>query len=468
MQPIKIKDLNLSFGTSGLRGLVTELTPRVCFAYASAFLQNISPNAKAVVIGIDLRPSSPKMADACVTAAKSLGLNVIYAGAVPTPALALYAIGHAIPAIMVTGSHIPFDRNGLKFYSETGEINKDDEAKLLNASVTDNLEYLSGLPAQDPKVIHHYKERYLSCFATDLLHGKRLGVYQHSSVARDVLVEVLSTLGAEVIALGRTDEFVPIDTEAISEEDRALAASWVKEFKLDALISTDGDADRPLIADDNGTWLRGDIVGLLCARHLKANTVITPISSNTAIELSGAFRSVRRTRIGSPYVIEGMNQALQGKHQGVIGFEANGGVLIGDDIQINNHQLRQLPTRDALLPILGLLAASVEEKLSLSQLVANLPQRFTYSDRLKDFSKERSSEALKNVEDNPTILAQWLGAHYIKPIGKNKLDGLRMTFENGDILHLRPSGNAPELRCYAESNTESNASALVNNVLKHI
>ena len=277
MQPIKIKDFNLSFGTSGLRGLVTELTPRVCFAYASAFLQSITPSAKSVVIGTDLRPSSPQMADACVTAAKLLGLKVIYAGAVPTPALALYAIEQAIPAIMVTGSHIPFDRNGLKFYSETGEITKEDEANILNASVTDSLDYLSGLPSEDTQVINLYKERYLSCFATGLLNGMRLGVYQHASVARDALVEVLTVLGAQVIAFGRTDAFVPIDTEALSEEDRVLASNWVKEFKLDALLSTDGDADRPLIADNTGTWLRGDIVGLLCARHLKANTVVTPM-----------------------------------------------------------------------------------------------------------------------------------------------------------------------------------------------
>lgn len=465
---ISIQDLGMSFGTSGLRGLVTELTPRVCFAYASAFLQNISPSAKSIVIGTDLRPSSPQMADACITAAKSLGLKVVYAGAVPTPALALYASGHAIPAIIVTGSHIPFDRNGLKFYSENGEITKDDETKLLSASVTDSLDYLSGLPAQDTQVIHLYKERYLSCFATGLLHGKRLGVYQHSGVARDVLVEVLSALGAEVIALGRTDAFVPIDTEAISEEDRLLAASWVKEFKLDALLSTDGDADRPLIADNTGTWLRGDIVGLLCARYLKANTVVTPISSNTAIELSGAFGSVKRTRIGSPYVIEGMNQALKDQHRGVVGFEANGGVLIGDDIQINDHQLTRLPTRDALLPILSLLAASIEEKLSLSQLVANLPQRFTCSDRLKDFSKARSSEALKKIEDNTTILAQWLGESYSSPINTNKVDGLRMTFGNGDIVHLRPSGNAPELRCYAESGSINQSKQLVETVLTKI
>ena len=468
MQPIKIKDFNLSFGTSGLRGLVTELTPRVCFAYASAFLQSITPSAKSVVIGTDLRPSSPQMADACVTAAKLLGLKVIYAGAVPTPALALYAIEQAIPAIMVTGSHIPFDRNGLKFYSETGEITKEDEANLLNASVIDSLDYLSGLPSEDAQVINLYKERYLSCFATGLLNGMRLGVYQHASVARDALVEVLTVLGAQVIALGRTDAFVPIDTEALSEEDRVLASNWVKEFKLDALLSTDGDADRPLIADNTGTWLRGDIVGLLCARHLKANTVVTPISSNTAIELSGAFGSIQRTRIGSPYVIEGMNQALQDGHHGVIGFEANGGVLIGDGIQINDHQLTQLPTRDALLPILSLLAASAQDQMSLSDLVARLPQRFTHSDRLKDFSKERSSKVLKAIEDNPTNLANWLGEPYTNPIDINKVDGLRLSYKNGDIVHLRPSGNAPELRCYAESNSKAKVEDLVLNVLSKI
>jgi phosphomannomutase len=281
-------------------------------------------------------------------------------------------------------------------------------------------------------------------------------------------VEVLTSLGAEVIPLGRTDAFVPIDTEAISEEERLLAANWVKELKLDALLSTDGDGDRPLIADNDGTWLRGDIVGLLCARYLKANIVVTPISSNTAIELTEAFGSVLRTRIGSPYVIEGINQFMQDKHQGVIGFEANGGVLIGDDIQVNGHQLTQLPTRDALLPILSLLAATAEEKVSLSELVTKLPQRFTFSDRLKDFSKERSSKIIKNIEGNPAILANWVGESYNNPIDINKVDGLRLTFKNGDILHLRPSGNAPELRCYAESNSKVIVEALVFNVLSKI
>jgi phosphomannomutase len=398
----------------------------------------------------------------------SLGLKVIYAGAVPIPALALYAIRQAIPAIMVTGSHIPFDRNGLKFYSENGEITKDDEAKVLSATVADSPSYLRGLPAQDTQIMNLYKERYLSCFPAGLLRGKRLGVYQHSSVSRDTLVEVLTSLGAEVIPLGRTDAFVPIDTEAISEEERLLAANWVKELKLDALLSTDGDGDRPLIADNDGTWLRGDIVGLLCARYLKANIVVTPISSNTAIELTEAFGSVLRTRIGSPYVIEGINQFMQDKHQGVIGFEANGGVLIGDDIQVNGHQLTQLPTRDALLPILSLLAATAEEKVSLSELVTKLPQRFTFSDRLKDFSKERSSKIIKNIEGNPAILANWVGESYNNPIDINKVDGLRLTFKNGDILHLRPSGNAPELRCYAESNSKVIVEALVFNVLSKI
>jgi phosphomannomutase len=77
--------------------------------------------------------------------------------------------------------------------------------------------------------------------------------------------ELFTTLGAEVISLGRSDEFVPIDTEAVADIDKRRAKDWSKEYGFDAIFSTDRDGDRPLIADENGDWLRGDIVGLLTA-----------------------------------------------------------------------------------------------------------------------------------------------------------------------------------------------------------
>ncbi|MBR7508587.1 hypothetical protein KC216_22260, partial [Mycobacterium tuberculosis] len=77
--------------------------------------------------------------------------------------------------------------------------------------------------------------------------------------------------------------------------------------------------------------------------------------SNTAIELSGLFTKVYRTRVGSPYVIEGMEQARRDGFRRIVGFEANGGVLLGSSLAMNGGTLEALPTRDAMLPILSVL-----------------------------------------------------------------------------------------------------------------
>src|SRR3546814_2228487 len=95
----------------------------------------------------------------------------------------------------------------------------------------------------------------------------RIGLYQHASVPRNVLPRILQGLGAEVVTLGRTDEFVPIDTEAVAEADIRRGREWAGEHRLDALVSTDGDGDRPLIGDERGEWLRGGIVGLRSEEH---------------------------------------------------------------------------------------------------------------------------------------------------------------------------------------------------------
>jgi phosphomannomutase len=144
------------------------------------------------------------------------------------------------------------------------------------------------------------------------LKGLRVGVYQHSAVGRDVLVKILSHLGAEVTPLGRSDKFIPVDTEAIRPEDVQLARDWAATGKFDALVSADGDSDRPLVSDENGNWLRGDIAGILCAKFLAADSISTPVSCNTAVEKCGWFPEIRRTRIGSPFVVASMMEATAG------------------------------------------------------------------------------------------------------------------------------------------------------------
>lgn len=148
---------------------------------------------------------------------------------------------------------------------------------------------LPALPAPQarPEAAISYCERYSSLFAADLLAGKRIGIYEHSSAGRDLYAPLLKQLGAEVVSLERSDEFVPIDTEAVGEEDKAKARRWSAEYGLDAIFSTDGDGDRPLVADENGEWLRGDILGLLCASALGIEAVAIPVSCNTAVASCG-------------------------------------------------------------------------------------------------------------------------------------------------------------------------------------
>lgn len=464
-------DSGVAFGTSGARGLVSQMTDQVCAAYTLAFLQglNLAEPGRKIALGMDLRPSSPGIVQACAAAIKQAGCETIFCGALPTPALAFYAMSHHMPAIMVTGSHIPFDRNGIKFYRAEGEISKADEAAITQAAVEVAGFGDDKMPAVDSGALELYKQRYTDLFEPDLLTGRRIGIYEHSSVARDCLRDILSALGAEVISLARTDTFVPIDTEAVSEIDRQRGLDWAKEYGLDAIISTDGDGDRPLIADEAGNWLRGDIVGLLCARFLGADTVVTPVSCNTAIEASGAFKQVLRTRIGSPYVIAGMEQAEAEGSPSVAGFEANGGFLAGHGLQVAERGLAALPTRDAVLPALVLLAMAKRQRCKLSALTANLPKRYTASDRLQDFPTANSQALLAQLQQDDTACASLWGTALLGSVAQRDLtDGLRLRFSNGEIVHLRPSGNAPELRCYAESDTMSRAQELVNQTLQRI
>ncbi len=459
-----IKESGIQFGTSGARGLVEQFTSNACAAFTHAFVASIQSQFefKQIAIAIDNRPSSPAMAQACAKAVEQLGLEVIYYGVVPTPALAYVSMQDNIPCIMVTGSHIPFDRNGLKFYRPDGEISKADEQAILNAMA--EFEAITDLPVLtvSDKAASQYSERYTSLFDSQMLIGKRIGIYEHSSAGRDLYAPMFEALGAEVIALDRSDEFVPIDTEAVSDADKQKAKNWSKEYNLDFIFSTDGDGDRPLVADENGDWLRGDILGLLCADAMNIEALAVPVSCNTAIEGCERFNYVTRTKIGSPYVIAEFD-ALSKQYDSVAGFEANGGFLLGSDVLVNDKTIKALPTRDAVLPALMLLAAAKENPIY--ELVNALPQRFTHSDRIQNFATEKSAAIISEAKENPAVFLSKIGFENLDVIDIDITDGLRMTLSSNDIIHLRSSGNAPELRCYAESNTNESSQELVSNFL---
>lgn len=444
------------FGTSGLRGLVTELTPDLVAAHVRAFLA-ACPVGTGLWVGRDLRASSPDLARVVIETAREAGRDVTDCAALPTPALAMAAMQAGAAAVMVTGSHIPADRNGLKFYVPTGEITKADETAILSrlGAVAPASGGRRGALRTVAEAGERWVARMVAAFGARALQGMRVGVWAHSAVARDLLLRALADLGAEAIALGHSAAFVPVDTEAVPPEVRRQLSAWVLEHRLDALVSTDGDSDRPLLVDGQGEVVPGDVLGQITAASLGAECVVVPVSANSGVDLGRRFARVVRTRIGSPFVIAGMT-AAGGR---VAGYEPNGGFLLGFEARGPAGALAPLMTRDCLLPIIAVLAEA-RAAGGVAARVAREPARFTAANRLEDVATDRA-QALIAGFDTAGALDAFLAR--LGEVGgpQDRTDGLRVTLASGRILHLRPSGNAPEFRVYAEAESRTAAEALL-------
>jgi phosphomannomutase len=453
----------------------------------------------------DLRPSSSEfvsqeqgrgeIAQAIAAAITDAGMKPVNLGPIPTPALASYALTRGKGSIMVTGSHIPFDRNGYKTNSSRGELLKEQEApinervgqvrKRLYEQPWDQSRFdqrgmlKSGhqvLPEEQGEARAAYIERFTGFFAGSSLKGKRILVYQHSAVGRDLLVEILEQLKAEVVKGGRSETFVPIDTENIDAAQLAVIQTLADEAggPLDAVVSTDGDSDRPLVLGVDAKTGRvqffgGDLLGMVVAAYLQADAVVVPISCNDAID-RGPLASVvePKTRIGSPFVIAGMEAALAKGKKRVCGWEPNGGFLTGSPLSRNGAILSPLLTRDAGLPILGVLFAAEQSGRSLIDLFSRLPRRFSRAALLKQFPRATAlkivgrfsppAEAQEIQKDLAQFFTPALGFATIDRV--DYTDGVRILFANGEVAHVRPSGNADELRIYAVADTQDRADAM--------
>ncbi len=151
-----------------------------------------------------------------------------------------------------------------------------------------------------------------------------------------------------------------------------------------------------------------------------------------------------------------------------VGFEANGGFLLGSDVVRNGNRLLALPKRDAILPMLAVLANPEEQRGKISTLVTGLPERYIASDRLQSFPTDVSAALLKALQKDQEQAIQVMAPNAGHVTSVDLTDGLRVTFSSGDIVHLRPSGNAPELRCYAESDTQTKAQSLCDQCLARV
>lgn len=485
----------LNFGTSGLRGLETDMTDLECYINTRGFLlfleteHSLSQNSTIAIAG-DLRRSTPRILKAVTKAIQDSGHTVEYCGLIPTPALAYHSLKENIASIMVTGSHIPADRNGIKFYRADSEVMKEDEVAIkssvaiirqeiysqdITSSPFDNsgnLKISPDLPVENKEVLHNFLERYTSVFPSNTFEGKHVVVYQHSAVGRDFLVTLLERLGATVTPVQRSETFISIDTENVTPDDqknfKQIAADYPDNF---AIISTDGDSDRPFVIDETGTFHRGDVLGAVVAIELHSQATSLPISASDAVDtvLEKNNISVTHTKIGSPYVIQQMD--AQANQRISTGWEVNGGFMTSSDIPYKNGTLTKLPTRDAFLPILIALNIAIDKDISLSQVFSSLPPRYTQAGLLDNFPQEDSQSILKllsNPETAPDIIAE----NFTPELGFDEYsttdttDGVRLSFANGDVIHIRPSGNAPQLRVYSIANSQERANVIVQSAIK--
>jgi phosphomannomutase len=374
------------------------------------------------------------------------------------------------------------------------------------------------LPQLDSAAEAAYVRRYLSSFNSGGLTGFRVLVYQHSAVGRDILPRILRELGAEVVIAGRSETFIPIDTENITDEQLNRLEEFAAEARrepLQAIVSTDGDSDRPLVTavlpaaeiapgGRRVRFLPGDLLGIVVTEYLGADAAAVPISANDAVERRLRERKVllAKTKIGSPYVVSALDELRgAGNAQRVVGWEANGGFLTGSDIMLSGGTLAALPTRDSTLPILANLFAAAEQGIGLSALWDRLPARFGRAGLLDNFPVAASQAILAQlIPTGDAIDVEFHGAEHVVDRSRtgatpaplavsatkdwqkckatlarfftpavgfddiariNALDGVRVYFDNGDIAHIRPSGNAPQLRIYANSDSQARADQIV-------
>lgn len=527
---------SLKFGTSGLRDFDSNLTDMEVYINTRGFLEYLiglkSDNGgilrgETISVASDFRPSSniDRIPRAVAAAVIDSGCLVDWCGQIPTPAVTYYGMQKNRASIMVTGSHIPYGMNGIKFNKTSGEILKEEEVSILenvekvrakvlcsNEMFDDNGKFKNlsqdllkkaddSLSIINNEAERFYVERYAGVFGKEALNGLEVIFYQQTTVGRDILPEILESIGAKVCCRGRLDEekeFLSVDTEKmkpeIKDKLRELSTAFKKEKRQKpfAVISADGDSDRPVLCDEEGEFMPGDKLGVITAMYLKPTFVALPITCNSsAVEMLKELGVVVQTRVGSPYINKAMIDAIAENPQiKASGYEANGGYLTGSAWIINDKVLTALPTRDAALPIICALCYASENGLKISELF-DIFTRHTNADVIdnntpgcENYTAQMGKEIInifslqdvievdfrgnEKIDDKLVKIKQKLSSYFTKENGfsdiikLNFLDGIRIYFENGDIVHFRPSGNAPEFRIYAESLTQSRADEIIN------
>ena len=364
------------FGTDGIRGvanvepMTADTTLRLGRAIAHIFKKE--PRRHRILIGKDTRLSGYIFEYALTAGICSMGVDVLLAGPIPTPAIAfLTSSMRADAGVVISASHNPYQDNGIKLFSSDGFKLPDEVELEIEGFVLDE----DGKPELRPSAeevgkayrIDDAVGRYVvfvkNTFPKELsLDGLKIVVDCANGATYRAAPEAFYELGAEVVSLGVNPDGVNINRGCGSLHPEGLAERVVKEG-AHLGIAFDGDGDRCILVDEKGNIVDGDHILAICATamikegRLKNNTVVATIMSNSGLDeaVERAGGRLVRTQVGDRYVVEEM---LRGGYN--LGGEQSGHIVF----------FEHTTTGDGIITAMQVLSTMIKEGKPLSELAS--------------------------------------------------------------------------------------------------
>ena len=434
------------FKAYDIRGLVdSELSPDFAFAVGLAFARflEIEREPSTVIIGEDMRPSSPELAEAFSAGVTSNGTNVIRIGLASTDLLYFAAGSKNLPGAMFTASHNPAAYNGIKLcFSGARPIGKETGLQTIEKFVR------QGMPVAMRPAGVETNENLLEAYA-DHLHKlvtfkghRRLKIVidAGNGMAGFTAPAIFERLGAEIIPLyfeldGNfpNHEANPIDPANLRDLQKA-----VLEQKADIGLAFDGDADRCFLVDENGETVDPSLLTSLIAsrelaKHPGATIIHSLISSRTVVEVINELGGVPvRSRVGHSYI-----KALMAETGAVFGGEHSGHFYFKDFWRADSGALAALHA----------LAALGESDQTISQLLAPY-KRYVSSGEVNSKVAD-SARVIEVIREKYAALSEFK---------IDELDGLTISTTTW-WFNVRASNTEPLLRLNVEADTAANMAA---------
>ena len=425
------------FGTDGVRGLANvELSPLLALKLgttAAHVLVEQQEDAK-IVVGRDPRISGDILESALVAGICSQGADAILAGVIPTAGIAYLTskVGASAGAV-ISASHNPMPDNGIKFFGPDGYKLDDAIEERIEQEIQkyDDFQRPSGADVgrmyRNTGLVEEYLE-HVKNVAKHRFEDLRVVVDCANGAVVALGPRLFAELGAEVFPLHCEPNGININADCGSLHPQSMQAE-VRMHKAHVGLSFDGDADRVIIADENGNIVDGDHVMAICgldyarARDLPANVVVGTVMSNIGLEIALTKENVRlvRTPVGDRYVSEEMRRI-----GAIIGGEKSGHVIFS----------RHSTTGDGLITAIKVIDVMIESEKRLSELAAvmeEFPQLLVNVPVRSKNGWDRDSQISAAIDSGVERL-KGRGRVLVRPSGTEKL--IRVMAEGPDQSEL--------------------------------